>query len=77
MVAWRVRNTPHLDHLGTLGVVPGADAQHPDNIIYDISPAAGGGLLDPVGTLSKSASGFGHPTCVNTANPLALPSVSP
>src|SRR3989442_1367783 len=38
MVAWRVRNTLQLDHLGTLGVVPGADAQHPDIIIFDILP---------------------------------------
>jgi len=69
MVAWRVRNTLKLDHLGTLGVVPGADAQHPDNIIFDIVPTADGGLLNPGGTLSRSISGFGHPTCVN--NPLA------
>ena len=77
MVAWRVRNTLTLDHLGTLGVVPGADAQHPDNIIYDIVPTPNGGLLNPVGTLSKSTNGFGHPMCVNTANALALPAVSP
>ncbi len=77
MVAWRVRHTLKLDHLGTLGVVPGADAQHPDNIIYDISPTPDGGLLNPVGTLSRSANGFGHPTCVNTADPSALPSVAP
>ena len=66
MVAWRVRNTLKLDHLGTLGVVPGADA-----------PTPNGGLLNPVGTLSKSTNGFGHPMCVNTANALALPAVSP
>ncbi len=74
-VAWRVRNLLNLDHLGTLGVVPGADAAHPDNIIFDIKPAAEGGLLNPVGTLSQSASGFGHPTCVNTADPSKLPAV--
>src|SRR5437667_3414767 len=77
MVAWRVRNTLKLDHLGTLGVVPGADAQHPDNIIFDIKPVSEGGLLNPVGTLSQSASGFGHPTCVNTADPTTLPPVRP
>lgn len=74
-VAWRVRNLLNLDHLGTLGVVPGADSAHPDNIIFDIKPAADGGLLNPVGTLSQSASGFGHPTCVNTADPSKLPAV--
>jgi hypothetical protein len=37
-VAWRVRNTLKLDHLGTLGVVPGADAAHPDNIISTSNP---------------------------------------
>ncbi len=65
-VAWRVRNTLKLDHLGALGVVPGTDAQHPDNIIFDITHTPEGGLLNPVGTLSQSANGFGHPTCVNT-----------
>jgi uncharacterized protein GlcG (DUF336 family) len=74
-VAWRVRNTLKLDHLGTLGVVPGADAAHPDNIIFDITETDQGGLLNPVGKLSKSASGFGHPTCVNTADPAKLPPV--
>ena len=74
-VAWRVRNLLNLDHLGTLGVVPGADSAHPDNIIFDIKPAADGGLLNPVGTLSQSVSGFGHPTCVNTADPSKLPAV--
>ena len=76
-VAWRVRNALNLDHLGTLGVVPGADAQRPDNIIFDIKPVSEGWLLNPVGTLSQSASGFGHPTCVNTADPTTLPPVRP
>jgi hypothetical protein len=62
-----------LDHLGTLGVVPGADAAHPDNIIFDITETDQGGLLNPTGKLSKSASGFGHPKCVNTADPSKLP----
>jgi uncharacterized protein GlcG (DUF336 family) len=75
MVAWRVRNLLKLDYLGTLGVVPGADQTHPDNIIFDITPASEGGLLNPVGTLSKSASGFGHPTCVNNPDPSTLPPV--
>src|ERR1700757_1184855 len=71
MVAWRVRNLLKLDYLGMLGVVPGADQTHPDNIIFDITPASEGGLLNPVGTLSKSASGFGHPTCVNNLDTAA------
>jgi uncharacterized protein GlcG (DUF336 family) len=75
MVAWRVRNLLKLDYLGTLGVVPGADQTHPDNIIFDITPTTEGGLLNPVGTLSKSVSGFGHPTCVNNPDPSTLPPV--
>jgi len=67
-VAWRVRHALGFDHLGTLGVVPGADAAHPDNIIFDITP-------NPNGGTGISASGFGHPTCVNTANPKILPAV--
>jgi uncharacterized protein GlcG (DUF336 family) len=67
-VAWRVRAALTLDHLGTLGVVPGADAAHPDNIIFDITP-------NPDGGTGISAKGFGHPTCVNTANPATLPAV--
>jgi hypothetical protein len=36
-----------------------------DNIIFDITPAAKGGMLDPGagGKLSSSASGYGHPQC--------------
>jgi hypothetical protein len=67
-VAWRVRNNSGLDHLLGVGGVSG-DANHPDNIIYDIvanrdgtdgtgqNPAGSGG----VGT---SPSGFGHPKCL-------------
>ena len=76
-VAWRVRNSLGLDHLGNLGVVPGADKDHPDNIIFDITPAFGDGLLNPNGNVGASAKGFGHPTCVNTADPSTLPKVSP
>jgi len=80
-VAWRVRHNLGLDHLLGVGGVSG-DANHPDNIIYDIvanpdgtgdtgeSPAGSGG----VGT---SPSGFGHPKCLNTGNPAALPVVQP
>jgi hypothetical protein len=69
-VAWHVRHNLNLDHLAKLGVVPGADPQHPDNIIFDITP-------NPQGGTGISASGFGHPTCVNTGNPASLPAVSP
>jgi len=55
-IAWRTRHNLNLDRL--LGVIPGpaslfaGDTNHPDNIIYDIT----GGV---------SATGFGHPTCLN------------
>jgi uncharacterized protein GlcG (DUF336 family) len=67
-VAWRVLANLNLDHLGTLGVVPGADAKHPDNIIFDIA-------ANPDGGTGISAKGFGHPSCVNTADPGMLPNV--
>lgn len=36
------------------------------------------GSLDPVGTLSKSAGGFGHPMCSPaTPDPSTLPKVQP
>jgi uncharacterized protein GlcG (DUF336 family) len=76
-VAWRVRSTLGLDHFAGIGGVSG-DSTHPDNIVYDITPTAEGGLLDPVGTLSKSAGGFGHPMCSPaTPDPSTLPKVQP
>jgi uncharacterized protein GlcG (DUF336 family) len=67
-VAWRVRNTLKLDHLGTLGNVSG-DPKRPDNIVYDITPNPNGGTR-----ISKG--GFGHPTCSPpTPNPKTLPAV--
>jgi uncharacterized protein GlcG (DUF336 family) len=60
MIAWRVRNLLGLDHLAGKGV--SGDPAHPDNIIYDI-------------TAGVSASGFGHPTCINTGDETALPAV--
>jgi len=67
MIAWRVRKILGFDHLGTVVGGPASlfagDSTHPDNIIYDIDAA--------------KPSGFGHPTCLNTANPLTLPPVSP
>jgi len=80
-VAWRVRHTLALDHFGGTPGVPlvggvSGDPAHPDNIIYDITPTPSGALLDPVGTLSQSAGGFGHPMCSPaTPNPNTLPAV--
>ena len=78
-IAWRTRNLLGLDHLaasGSLPAVPGpaslfaGDTAHPDNIIFDITP-------NPNGGTGNSASGFGHPRCLNTGNPAALPPVRP
>jgi uncharacterized protein GlcG (DUF336 family) len=74
MIAWRVRADLDLDHLGTVVAGPAklfaSDPTHPDNIIYDITP-------NPAGGTGVSATGFGHPTCLNTGNAGALPPVSP
>ena len=65
-IAWRTRAELSLDYLS--GSIPGpaslfaGDTTHPDNIIFDIT----GGV---------SASGFGHPTCFKSNNPLTLPGV--
>jgi len=74
MIAWRVRNTLQLDHLGTVGGVSG-DPQRPDNIIFDITQTGNGGMLNPEGKVGYSPSGFGHPTCLNNPNPATLPKV--
>lgn len=68
-IAWRTRNNLKLDHLAGVGGVSG-DAARPDNIVYDITPNKDGGT-------GISAKGFGHPTCINTADPTALPAVRP
>lgn len=65
-VAWRTRKFLRLDFVRA-GV---AGATHPDNIIFDITPNAQGGT-------GVSAGGFGHPTCLNTADPGTLPPVTP
>jgi uncharacterized protein GlcG (DUF336 family) len=79
MVAWRVRHNLGFDHMaagGALGAVPGpaslfaSDATHPDNIIYDIT-------ANPNGGTGNSASGFGHPKCLNTGDQTKLPAVVP
>ncbi len=78
MVAWRVRSALGLDHFGPsstpVGGVSG-DPARPDNIIFDITAKANGGMLDPVGELSQSAKGFGHPKCLNNPDPSTLPAV--
>jgi len=68
-IAWRVRHLLSLDHLGGVGGVSG-DTQRPDNIVYDIKP-------NPNGGTGISSGGFGHPTCINTADPSTLPPVQP
>ena len=77
-IAWRVRNLLGLDHLavGSLPAVPGpaslfaGDLTHPDNIIFDIT-------ANPNGGTGVSKSGFGHPTCLNTAGSADLHPVVP
>jgi uncharacterized protein GlcG (DUF336 family) len=55
-IAWRVRHALNMDNVSA-GVAPavGANPAGKDNIIFDIDPATG-----------ASASGFGHPTCLNS-----------
>ena len=78
-IGWRVRNLLGLDHMAASGgtaAVPGpaslfaGDATHPDNIIFDIT-------ANPNGGTGNSASGFGHPTCLNTSRSASLPAVQP
>jgi uncharacterized protein GlcG (DUF336 family) len=78
-IGWRVRHLLGYDHMAasdTLPAVPGpaslfaGDSTHPDNIIFDITP-------NPSGGTGNSTSGFGHPTCLNTAGSSALPPVVP
>jgi uncharacterized protein GlcG (DUF336 family) len=66
-IAWRVRHELDLDFLAGVGGVSG-DAARPDNIIFDITP-------NPSGGTGTSASGFGHPTCLNTSGSNTLPAV--
>ena len=68
-IAWRVRKSLGLDHLQGVGGVSG-DAARPDNIVYDLRSSGGAS-----GSFSKS--GWGHPECVNTGDPSALPAVQP
>ena len=73
-VAWNLRHNLGLDGLGGVPGVSG-DPARPDNIIFDISSKTGDGLLNPNGDVGASASGFGHPTCINTPNVSTLPPV--
>jgi uncharacterized protein GlcG (DUF336 family) len=80
-IAWRVRNYLALDHLAGVGGVSG-DTARPDNILYDIvtNPDGTGGTgQSPAGSggVGTSPSGFGHPKCLNTGDPKALPAVQP
>jgi uncharacterized protein GlcG (DUF336 family) len=60
-IAWRTRTNLGLDHVPA-GV--SGDARRPDNIVYDITPAAG--LQAGV-----SAGGWGHPVCSASAKTIA------
>jgi hypothetical protein len=78
-VAWRTRHNLGLDHLSGVGGVSG-DPARPDNIIYDIvlNPDGTGGTgQNPGGSggVGMSPSGFGHPKCLNAAQPSTLPAV--
>ena len=70
-IGWRVRHNLALDFVAS---VPGPaslfarDAAHPDNIIFDIDRRETDGT-------GLSASGFGHPTCLNTQGSNMLPAV--
>jgi len=76
MIGWRVRDNLGLDDLdttlGPAGLFAG-DATHPDNIIYDIAGNSIG--ANQIGGTGISASGFGHPACLNTGDQSALPAV--
>jgi uncharacterized protein GlcG (DUF336 family) len=60
-IAWRTRNYLRLDNVPA-GV--SGDTTRPDNIVYDIKPAAG---LE----LGISPSGWGHPVCSPAATTIA------
>ncbi len=67
MKAWRVRHSLGLDQLAGVNGVSG-DPDRPDNIVFDIT-------TDPNHTAGVSASGWGHPVCVNPGDPGGLPAV--
>ena len=69
-IAWRTRAALQLDYLKAAGAggVSG-DNDRRDNIIYDITP-------QPGQMPGISASGFGHPLCINTVDPALLPATN-
>jgi uncharacterized protein GlcG (DUF336 family) len=66
-IAWRTRNNLHLDFVPA-GV--SGDATHKDNIVYDITS-------QPGQMPGVSASGWGHPHCVNPAAESAIAAALP
>src|SRR6202049_1344677 len=66
-IAWRTRNNLGLDFVPA-GV--SGDATHKDNIVYDITP-------QPGQMPGVSASGWGHPHCVNPAAESAIAAALP
>jgi uncharacterized protein GlcG (DUF336 family) len=71
-VAWRTRHNLNLDFLSTIPGVAGlfaGDTDHPDNIIYDITP-------NPTGGTGISSTGFGHPTCLKNPPVTGTPPVA-
>lgn len=83
MVAWRTRNTLHLDGFAGVGgpaAIFAGDTTHPDNIIFDIvaNPDGTGGTGQAPGGsggVGTSPTGFGHPKCLNPPDPSTLPAV--
>jgi hypothetical protein len=69
--------TLSLDHFGPASAAVGGvvGTSYPDNILFDIIPTPDGGMLNPVGTLSRSPSGFDHPTCLNPPDLTTPPAV--
>jgi len=60
-IGYRLRENLGLANLSGVGGVAAlfnSDPMHPDNIIFDIT-------ANPDGGTGNSASGFGHPTCLN------------
>jgi uncharacterized protein GlcG (DUF336 family) len=69
-IAWRTRNNLKFDFVPPVTTITG-DANHPDNIVYDILPQSG--QMPGVST-----SGWGHPACNNQVAGIAaaLPGIS-
>jgi len=82
-VAWEVRNALQLDGFASVVLGPGSlpntngDAQHPDNIIFDVAPTPGGSSSIQ-GNVGVSTGGWGHPGCAGRKQsaPSTLPVVN-